>query len=380
MLSHHRRQNQSVGSRRGISQTDPTRMKRFDSIPNLVAGWAATVAFAVVALPLSAQVTRESPLSSARASQFADSILRLMTLDEKLGQLNQLPGGGQQISANDRQALRAGRVGSFLNVFGADFTRELQRIAVTESRLKIPLLFAHDVIHGFRTIYPVPLAEAASFDSARVEFSARQAAIEATAHGLMWTFAPMVDLARDPRWGRIAEGFGEDPWLGARYAAACVRGFQGAPPGGLVDSNHEVACLKHYVGYGAAEGGRDYNTTEISEYTLRNFYLPQFKAGVDAGAGTLMSAFNCLSGIPASANHHTLTEILRGEWKFSGFVVSDWTAVEELMAHGVAANGAEAARLALTAGVDMEMVSSNYNNTLARQLKSGKIPAATIEE
>ncbi|HET9636524.1 MAG TPA: glycoside hydrolase family 3 N-terminal domain-containing protein, partial [Gemmatimonadaceae bacterium] len=174
-----------------------------------------------------AQTTRESPLTSARATQFADSIIRLMTLDEKLGQLNQLPGGGNQISVNDRQALRAGRVGSFLNVFGADFTRELQRIAVTETRLKIPLLFAHDVIHGFRTIFPVPIAEAASFDSTRAEYSARQAAIEASAHGLMWTFAPMVDIARDPRWGRIVEGAGEDPYLGSVMSAARVRGFQG---------------------------------------------------------------------------------------------------------------------------------------------------------
>ena len=194
---------------------------------------------------------------------------------------------------------------------------------------------------------------------------------ETTAVGIDWTFAPMVDLARDPRWGRIAEGFGEDPWLGSLYAAACVRGFQGTNPAA---PDRLVACLKHYVGYGAAEGGRDYNTTEISEYTLRNFYLPQFKAGVDAGAWTVMSSFNCLSGVPASANHHTLTDILRGDWKFPGFVVSDWTSVEELIPHGVAADGAEAARLALTAGVDMEMVSSNYVNTLKQQVKAGRSP------
>src|SRR5689334_19873815 len=331
MLSHHRRQNQSVGSRRGISQTDPTRMKRFDSIPNLVAGWAATVAFAVVALPLSAQVTRESPLSSARASQFADSILRLMTLDEKLGQLNQLPGGGQQISANDRQALRAGRVGSFLNVFGADFTRELQRIAVTETRLKIPLLFAHDVIHGFRTIFPVPLAEAASFDSARVEFSARQAAIEATAHGLMWTFAPMVDLARDPRWGRIVEGAGEDPFLGSVMAAARVRGFQGGEnASGLGRPDAMLATVKHFAGYGGAEGGRDYNTVELSERTLWESYMPPYEAAVKAGAATVMASFNEIGGTPSHASEWLLTEVLRKRWGFDGLVVSDWGAISEL--------------------------------------------------
>ena len=202
------------------------------------------------------------------------------------------------------------------------------------------------------------------------------AAREAAAAGIDWTFAPMVDLARDPRWGRIAEGFGEDPWLGALDAAACVRGFQGT---NVADPDRVVACLKHYVGYGAAEGGRDYNTTEISEFTLRNFYLPQFKAGVDAGAWTVMSAFNCLSGMPATANRHTLTEILRDEWKFRGFVVSDWDAVNELIPQGVAADEAEAARLAITAGVDMEMVSSNYCDTLAQQVKERKIPEAVVD-
>ena len=197
----------------------------------------------------------------------------------------------------------------------------LQHIAVEQSRLGIPLIFGHDSIHGFRTIFPIPLAQACAWEPELFERTQTISARETAAVGIDWTFAPMVDLARDPRWGRIAEGFGEDPWLGALYAAACVRGFQGT---NLAAPDRIVACLKHYVGYGAAEGGRDYNTTEISEYTLRNFYLPQFKAGVDAGAWTVMSAFNCLSGMPASANRHTLTEILRDEWKFRGFVVSDW--------------------------------------------------------
>ncbi|MEI9960682.1 MAG: glycoside hydrolase family 3 N-terminal domain-containing protein [Limisphaerales bacterium] len=203
------------------------------------------------------------------------------------------------------------------------------------------------------------------------------AAREAAAAGIDWTFAPMADLSRDARWGRIAEGFGEDPWLGSLYTAASVQGFQGKS---IADTNRLVACLKHYVGYGAAEGGRDYNTTEISEYTLRNFYLPQFKAGVNAGAWTVMSAFNELSGMPASGNYHTLNEILRDEWKFSGFVVSDWTSVSELIPHGIAADATEAAQLALTAGVDMEMVSTTYLDTVAQQIKAGKIRESVVDE
>ena len=253
----------------------------------------------------------------------------------------------------------------------------LQHIAVEQSRLGIPLIFGHDSIHGFRTVFPIPLAQACAWEPELLERTEAISARETAAVGIDWTFAPMVDLARDPRWGRIAEGFGEDPWLGALYAAACVRGFQGT---NVAAPDRVVACLKHYAGYGAAEGGRDYNTTEISEFTLRNFYLPQFKAGVDAGALTLMSAFNCLSGMPASANRHTLTEILRDEWKFRGFVVSDWDAVNELIPHGVAADEAEAARLALTAGVDMEMVSTNYHDTLAQQVKQGKVPESIVDE
>ena len=253
----------------------------------------------------------------------------------------------------------------------------LQHIAVEQSRLGIPLIFGHDSIHGFRTTFPIPLAQACAWEPELFERTEAISARETAAVGIDWTFAPMVDLARDPRWGRIAEGFGEDPWLGALYAAACVHGFQGT---NIAAPDRVVACLKHYAGYGAAEGGRDYNTTEISEYTLRNFYLPQFKASVDAGAWTLMSAFNCLSGMPASANRHTLTEILRDEWKFRGFVISDWDSVNELISQGVAADGAEAARLALTAGVDMEMVSSNYHNSLPELIKQGKVPESAVDE
>jgi beta-glucosidase len=307
-------------------------------------------------------------------------LMKRMTLAEKIGQLQQLD-RNTNAPADFTDQLRNGAAGSFLG--GSELIETpaqrngLQHIAVEQSRLGIPLIFGHDSIHGFRTTFPIPLAQACAWEPELFERTEAISARETAAVGIDWTFAPMVDLARDPRWGRIAEGFGEDPWLGAVYAAACVRGFQGT---NVAAPDRVVACLKHYAGYGAAEGGRDYNTTEISEYTLRNFYLPQFKAGVDAGAWTLMSAFNCLSGMPATANRHTLTEILRDEWKFPGFVISDWDSVNELIPQGVAADGAEAARLAITAGVDMEMVSSNYHNSLPELMKEGKVPKSVVDE
>ncbi len=317
---------------------------------------------------------------SQPAGKRVDDLLARMTLDEKIGQLWQTRMGAD----SDRELagrLRHGEISSFLGGSALIETpvmrNKLQHIAVEQSRLGVPLIFGHDVIHGFRTVFPIPLAQACAWEPELFERTATIAAREAAAAGVDWTFAPMADLARDPRWGRIAEGFGEDPWLGALDAAASVRGFQGT---NVADPDRVVACLKHFVGYGAAEGGRDYNTTEISEFTLRNFYLPPFKAGVDAGAWTVMSAFNSLSGMPATANRHTLTEILRDEWNFHGFVISDADAVNELIAHGVAADEAEAARLALTAGVDMEMVSSNYLHTLAQQVKDGRIPESAVDE
>lgn len=301
-----------------------------------------------------------------------------MTLAEKLGQLQQLDG---EANGNFRpehlDMIRRGLLGSTLNVRGAQRTNELQRVAMNESRLKIPHLFAFDVIHGYRTIFPVPLGEASSFDTAAAERAAQIAAREASAAGVRWTFAPMVDIARDARWGRIVEGAGEDPFLGAAFARARVHGFQGddysAP-------DRVVACAKHFVAYGAAEAGRDYNTVDLSERTLREIYFPPFKAAVDEGIGTLMSAFNSLNGVPASANPFTLTQVLRGEWKFDGVVVSDYTSVEELIRHGVAADGADAARLALTAGVDVEMVSRLYNQHAAALLGERKLTMAQIDE
>ena len=317
---------------------------------------------------------------SQSVSNRVENLLKQMTVEEKIGQLWQASYGDNPVKTFGDRVAR-GRVSSFLDgsaLIETPVTRnKLQRIAIEQTRLGIPLILGTDVIHGFRTIFPIPLAQACAWEPELFERTQTIAAREASAAGIDWTFAPMVDLARDARWGRISEGFGEDPYLGALDAAASVRGFQGI---NVADTNRVVACLKHYVGYGAAEGGRDYNTTEISEFTLRNFYLPQFKAGVDAGAWTVMSAFNELSGFPASGNRRTLTEILRGEWGFRGFVVSDWESVGELIDHGVAADETEAARLALTAGVDMEMVSTTYPDTLAQLINSKKIPISVLDE
>ena len=307
-----------------------------------------------------------------------NALLARMTLAEKLGQLQQLDGEGNgNFRPEHRELVRQGLLGSTLNVRGAQRTNELQRIAMDESRLKIPLIFGFDVIHGYRTIFPIPLAEASSWDPALAEKSTSIAAKETYSQGVRWTFAPMLDIARDPRWGRITEGAGEDPYLGAAFARARVMGFQGgdySAPGKI------LACAKHWVAYGAAEGGRDYNTTDMSEQTLREIYFPPFKAAINAGAGTVMSAFNDLNGVPTSANPFTLTRVLRGEWKFDGFVVSDYTSVKELINHGVAANDKEAAQAALNAGVDMEMVSRLFNQQGPELLKEGKVSQATIDE
>jgi len=310
--------------------------------------------------------------------QRVNALLAQMTLEEKLGQLQQLDGEGPgNFRPEHVEMVRKGLLGSTLNVRGAQRTNQLQRVAVNESRLKIPVLFGFDVIHGYRTIFPIPLAEASSWDPALAERSAAVAAQEANNVGLRWTFAPMVDIARDPRWGRITEGAGEDPFLGAAFARARVRGFQGNDYGA---PDKILACVKHFVAYGAAEGGRDYNTTDLSENTLREIYLPPFKAAVDAGVGTLMSSFNAINGVPASADAFTLTKVLRDEWKFDGFVVSDYTSVRELINHGIAGNEEEAAAAALNAGVDMEMVSRSYNQFGPQLLKQNKLSNATIDE
>lgn len=326
----------------------------------------------IQALSVAAQTPRTS------VERRINSLLARMTLEEKIGQLQQLDG---EANGNYRpehlELVRKGLLGSTLNVRGAERSNELQRVAIEQSRLKIPLLFGFDVIHGYRTIFPIPLGEASSWDTVAVERAASIAAREARASGVHWTFAPMVDIARDARWGRIAEGSGEDPYLGAALARARVRGFQGAD---YSAPDRVVACAKHWAAYGAAEAGRDYNTTDMSENTLRDIYFPPFKATADAGVGTFMSAFNDLNGVPATANPFIMTEVLRNEWKFDGFVVSDYTAVEELLKHGVAADGSEAVRLALTAGVEMEMVSRLYNKHIAQLLREGKLSQAVLNE
>ncbi len=315
-------------------------------------------------------------------SERVDSVLSLMTLDEKIGQLNQLSygiGWGPTIEVNVpdeyKQLIREGKVGSFLNAIGAEFTYELQKVAVNESRLKIPLIFGLDVIHGFKTIFPVPLGEAATWQPEIVEMSAHYQAIEAASAGIHWTFSPMVDIARDPRWGRIMEGSGEDPYLGSLMAAARIKGYQG----NLSDLNI-LACIKHYAGYGGAEGGRDYNTVDISERTFRDIYLPPFKAGVETGAHTLMASFNEIGGIPASGSEYLLNDILREEWGFKGFVVSDWNSIGELIPHGFASDLKHAGEISINAGLDMDMESRAYITNLKELVDEDKVDEDVINE
>ncbi len=310
-----------------------------------------------------------------------EALLRRMTLEEKVGQLVQYSAGqptGPGTGRTDYEDMIAkGQIGALFNISTAKETNAYQRIAVEKSRLGIPLVFGLDVIHGFRTVFPVPLAMASAWDPLLVEQAARVAAREASATGIRWTFSPMVDIARDARWGRITEGAGEDPFLGSEMAAAYVRGYQGA----RLDAPDSIAATaKHYVGYGAAEAGRDYNTTEISEHTLRQVYLPPFRAAVDAGAATIMTAFNSLNGIPASANPFILRQILREEWGFRGVVDSDWESVRELIHHGVAIDRETAALKGFMAGVDLDMASSVYHDHLAELVRSGKVPEARIDE
>jgi beta-glucosidase len=322
-----------------------------------------------------------STLMAPSIEKKVDALLGQMTLEEKIGQLVQYSVGSPTGPGTGRsdylEMVAKGQVGSLFNIESVKAANKFQHEAVEKSRLHIPLLFGLDVIHGYRTVFPVPLGLAATWDPQTVQAASRLAAQEASDHGLRWTFSPMVDIARDPRWGRIAEGAGEDPFLGSVMARAYVRGYQGQ----RLDAPDSIAaCVKHYVGYGAAEGGRDYNTTEISEHNLREIYLPPFYAALDEGAATLMSAFNSINSVPASANPFTLTEVLRNEWKFPGMVVSDWTSISELIAHGIANDGKTAAWKALTAGVDMDMESNLYHEHLADLIKSGKVTQVQLDE
>lgn len=318
---------------------------------------------------------------SKSVDQKVDSVLRLMTLNEKIGQMNQYnddwKATGPVTLDNDKETqIQNGEVGSLLNCMGTARVRRWQKIAM-QSRLKIPLLFGQDVIHGYKITFPIPLAEACSWDMEAIKLSARIAATEASASGINWTFAPMVDIARDPRWGRIMEGAGEDPYLGSQIAYARVKGFQGRRLG---DINSLMACAKHYAAYGAAIGGRDYNSVDMSGRLLWEVYLPPFKAALDAGAATFMTSFNDLNGVPATGNKYLLRDILKGKWGFKGFVVSDWGSIGEMINHGNVKNSYEAALSAITAGCDMDMESRCYKNNLAQLVKDKKVPVALIDD
>ena len=302
-----------------------------------------------------------------------DALLKKMTLAEKIGQMNQISAGGDV--TNYAESLRKGQVGSILNEVDPVKINEFQRIAVEESRLGIPLLVGRDVIHGFHTVYPIPLGLAATFDPTLVEEGARVAAVEASAQGVRWTFSPMLDIARDPRWGRIAEGSGEDPYLDARMAEAMVYGYQGR----TADSTSIAACIKHFVGYGAAEGGRDYNSTFLTERQLRNVYLPPFEAAVKAGAMTLMTSFNDNDGVPSTGNTFVVKDILRGEWGFDGLVVTDWNSMGEMINHGFGADRKDVAEKAVNAGVDMDMMTFGFLSHLEELVRSGAVKEKTID-
>ncbi|HPH31114.1 MAG TPA: glycoside hydrolase family 3 N-terminal domain-containing protein [Chitinophagaceae bacterium] len=310
-----------------------------------------------------------------------DSLLRLMTLEEKIGQMNQYNGpwaatGPLTNDDNLLDQVKTGKVGSMLNVTGVKRTRELQELAL-QSRLKIPMLFGQDVIHGFRTIFPIPLGEAASWDLKAMEDGARVAATEASAAGVHWTFAPMVDIARDPRWGRVMEGAGEDTYLGSLIAKARVKGFQGT---GFGDTSAVMACAKHFAAYGAAVGGRDYNSVDMSLRQLHETYLPPFKAAVEAGAATFMNSFNDINGIPATGNKYIQRDILKRDWKFTGFVVSDWGSIGEMINHGYSKDSKEAGMQAANAGSDMDMESRSYTKYLSALVKEGKVKMAVIDD
>jgi beta-glucosidase len=355
--------------------------------------------FASLALLASAQGTLGTPappsnaqLASPAIEKRVNDLLGKMTLEEKLGQLVQYSDSGYQgagdatqvganpdahTNVNSMELAASGRLGSMLNTIGAERTNSFQHAAVEKSRLHIPLLFGADIIHGYRTIYPEPLGLAAMFDPELVTSLASISTEEATTGGVRWFYSPMVDISRDPRWGRTAEGAGEDPYLGAAMARAYIRGYQGTD---LSDPKRVAACVKHFAAYGAAEAGREYNTTDMSEIRLRQVYLPPYKAAVDAGAATIMSAFNALNGVPASANPFLLGTVLRKEWGFDGFVVSDYTAVKELENHGIALDGATAARKAILAGVDVDMMSHLYDTQLPELIRSGQVPISVVDE
>ena len=316
------------------------------------------------------------PAERSGPAAHARDLLARMTLAEKIGQMRQVEGGHELAPEDLAGRLRAGLVGSILNNVDVDSVNELQRIAVEESRLGIPLLVGRDVIHGFNTVFPIPLGQAATWNPALVEEAARVAALEAARAGVNWTFAPMIDISRDPRWGRIAESFGECVLLTSEMAVAMIEGFRGD---GLETAGSIAACAKHFAGYGAVESGRDYATTNIPDTKLRNVYFRPFEAAVDAGVSTLMTSFSDLNGVPATGNGYILGDVLRGEWGFDGFVVSDWDSIRQLRVHGLTEDDRDSAFVAATAGVDMEMAGDAYSEHLAGLVEEGRVSEAQID-
>ena len=316
-------------------------------------------------------------LMSAQGSidERVEKILGSMTIEDKIGQLNQMD--GRRDIEQIKKEVREGTLGSIMNIVDPAVTDELQRIAIEESTSRIPLLFARDVVHGFNTVLPIPLGMAATWDSELIEAAARNTALEATEKGIRWAFAPMMDIARDPRWGRIAESFGEDTYMAGRLATAVVRGYQGQ---NLSDQTSMAACAKHFVGYGDAEGGRDYNTTFIPPRTLRDVYLPPFKACVDEGCASIMTSFNDNDGLPSTGNRWLLTELLREQWGFNGLVVSDWGSVAGLIPHGVSPDKRDAAKQCIIAGCDMDMSSRSYLLNMKDLIEKGEVDMAVLDE
>ena len=336
-----------------------------------------------LAIVLAAACGRTANTSTSNELSFpkVDSLLKVMTLEEKVGQMVLFTADravtGPTLRKGYLEDIRAGRCGNIFNAYDADFTRKLQDVAVNETRLGIPLLFGYAVIHGFRTIFPINLGMSCSWDMDAIKESARIAASEAAAAGLHWTYSPMCDICVEPRWGRVSEGAGEDPYLGSLVSAALTRGYQGED---LAADSTLLACIKHYAAYGAPQGGRDYNTVDMSERWLREFYLPPYKAAVDAGALSVMASFNELDGIPATANKHLMQEILKGEWGFQGFVVTDYTGINEMVNHGYATDNADAGVLAANAGIDMDMQSASFMNYLVQAVNDGKVSVKTVDE
>ncbi len=333
----------------------------------------------IILLMIGVQTLNAQSTKDEKMDTFISNLLNQMTIQEKIGQLNLVtPGGGiltgSVVSTGVGEKMKAGNVGGIFGIYGPSKVRRAQELAVKESRLGIPLLFGSDVIHGYKTTFPIPLGLSCSWDMALIEKTARIAATEATADGIFWNFSPMVDIARDPRWGRIAEGAGEDPYLGSQIAKAMVKGYQGND---MSKANTMMATVKHFALYGAAEAGRDYNTVDMSHLKMFNEYMPPYKAAIEAGAGCVMSSFNDVDGIPASGNKWLLTNVLRNQWKFDGFVVSDYTSVNEMIAHGMGDLQAVSA-LALKAGLDMDMVGEGFLTTLEKSLAEGKVTEKEI--